>query len=149
MPGAGNTDAFLRLRRVPGLGKPDTTLRQHLLLSDVTTIFFATSRATTDDRPPVPLFPSCAALLTSLHPRLLGDYLNIGYPDSTSTTAILARLPRQRLHHPTLSATSTTTQRATACLGTSLAFTLGTTPRCVDRYDCGGDVRRLHIWIIL
>jgi hypothetical protein len=126
MPGAGNTDACLRLRCVPGLGKPGATLRQHRLLPDVTTIFFAASRATTDYRPPVPLFPSRAALLTSLHPRLLGDYLDTGYPDSTSTTAFLARLPRLRLHHPTLSATSTSTQRATACLGTLLAFTPAT-----------------------
>src|SRR4051812_26327111 len=105
MPGAGNTDVCLRLRRVPGIGKPGAMLRQHRLLLDVTIIFFVTSRATTDDRPPVPLFPSRAALLTFRHPRLLGDYLDTGYPDSTSTTAFLAGLPRLRLHHPTLSAT--------------------------------------------
>src|SRR4051812_32757097 len=116
MPGAGNTDVCLRLRRVPGLGKPDATLRQHRHLPDVTTIFFVMSRATTNDRPPVPLFSSRVALLTSLHLRLLDDYLDNSYPDSTSTTAFLARLPRLRLHHPMLSATSASTQRATACL---------------------------------
>ena len=152
MPGAGNTDACLRPRRVPGLGKPGATLRQHRLLPDVITIFFATSHATTDDCPPVPLFSSRAAPLTSrhlLHLRLLGDYLDTGYPDSTSTMAFLARLPRLRLHHPTLSATSASTQRATACLGTSSASTPATTPRCVDCYDCGRDVRRLHLRILL
>ena len=40
MPGAGNTDACLHPRRVPGLGKPGATLRQHRLLPDVITIFF-------------------------------------------------------------------------------------------------------------
>src|SRR4051812_11208864 len=114
MPDADNIDVCLRPRRVPWLGKPGAMLRQYRLLPDVTTIFFVTSRSTTDNSMPVPLFPSRAVPLTSrepLHRQLLGDYLDTGYPDSTSTTTFLARLPRLRLHHSTLSATSTTTQR--------------------------------------
>ena len=111
MPGAGNTDACLRLRRVPGIGKPGATLRQHRLLPDVTTIFFAMSRAMTDDRMSVTLFLSHVVLLTSLNPctrgssattstpatptrhrprRFLHSYVDYGF------TTLRSRLPRQR-----------------------------------------------------
>ena len=67
------------------------------------------------------------------------DYLDTGYLDSTSTMASLTRLPQQRLHHPTLSATSTSAQRAIALLDKPRRFSLQPRlSRCVDRYDRGG-----------
>ena len=110
MLGAGNTACIL-LRRILGIGKPGVTLHQHRLLPDVTTIFFATSRATTDDRMPVPLFLSRAALLTSQNPGTRGSsaitstpatptrhrprHFSHGYLDYGFTT-LRSRLPRQR-----------------------------------------------------
>ena len=57
-----------------------------------------------------------------LTPAAPDGFLDTGNPDSTSTTAPLARLHRLRLHHPTLSATSTSAQRATALLENLVSF---------------------------
>jgi hypothetical protein len=66
MPNVGNTDASLRLQRVPGFGKPGATRRQHRLL------------------PGAPLIRNHCAhdqLGVSLLPRLHSDSLDTGYPD--------------------------------------------------------------------
>ena len=149
MPGASSTDTCLRLRHVPGLGKPGATLRQHRLLPDVTTIFFATSRATTDDRP---LFLSRAALLTSQNPCTRG---------SSATTSTPATPTRHRPRHSSHGYLDydLTTLRSRLLRQRHKGLPPAweprwlplqpQTPRCVDRYDCGGDVRRLRLQILL
>ena len=57
-----------------------------------------------------------------LAPAAPDGSLYTGNPNSTSTTAPHARLLRLRLHHPTLSATSTSAQRATALLENLVSF---------------------------
>ena len=106
MPGAGNTGACLHLGCVPGLGKPAATcLQQHLLSG-------------------APLLRHHCAHANSapLAPRLHGDFLDTGHPDSTSTPAFFARLSRPRLHHTRSRLHRQTAQRATACLSNLIGF---------------------------
>ena len=57
-----------------------------------------------------------------LAPAAPDGSLDTGNPDSTSTTAPLARLPRPQLHHPTLSATSTSAQKGYRLLGNLIGY---------------------------
>jgi hypothetical protein len=57
-----------------------------------------------------------------LAPAAPDGSLYTGNPDSTSTTAPHARLLRLRLHHPTLSASSTSAQRAITSLELLIRF---------------------------
>ena len=107
MPGAGNTDACLRPRRVPGPGKPGATRRQQHLL------------------PGAPLLRHHCAHANAASPCARGSTvtcLDTGHPDSTSTTAFFARLPRPRLHHTRSRLHRQTAQRATACLSNLVGF---------------------------
>ena len=194
MPGAGNTAVCLRLRCVPGSGKPGAAPRQHRLTYHHRAA--AARRAT-------PLLPTrrCDSLIhaaSSHRPyacsvpatpmRVFVHDVSPGFanparrlvhiiyypaplrPDYRRTLAPAAprRLPRHRQprldidHGAPRTATSTTATPPYA-LGYLDFGTKGLPPawephrlplqpqlpRCVDRYDCGGDVRRLRLRILL
>ena len=129
MPGAGNTGACLRPRCVPGLGKPAAMRRQQHFLPGAPLLRHHYAHANSA--------PSCArgSMATSSTPatptRHRSRHSSHGYLDTATP--------------PTLSATSTTAQRAIIRLSNSSASTTVNASATRHRqrcscYDCGGDV---------
>lgn len=182
MPGAGNADVCLRLRCVPGCGKPGAMPRQHRLTYHhraaaacraapclLTRRCDSLSRAASSHRPTRArcrqhrCMPSSTTCPRAWHNASspTHDYMAPCARGSSATSSTPATPTRHRPRHSSHGYLDYgfTTLRSRLLRQRHKGLPPAweprwlplqpRTPRCVDRYDCGGDIRRLRLWILL